>query len=91
MIWTLSAFAGPILITLVWKLIETSIGPVVPLYSVVAACALAAVWGRQVGRKAGRVMGVVAGVAVLILAFVLIINYFMWLTALAGEMDYQMM
>jgi fucose 4-O-acetylase-like acetyltransferase len=91
LIWMLSAFAVPILLTLVWKLIASLIGPVVPLYSEVAACALAAVWGQQVGRRAGRLIGAATGITVLILAFLLIINYFMWLTALAGEMDYQML
>lgn len=85
---TLGALIVPILLCAIYLfLIQASIGPVVFIYSLVAAVTVGGVWGFALSKKYGDELGVL-GVFIVPVLWVLLINYFMVVTYVFGIKDY---
>ena len=88
---SLIIFLIPIIITAFFKLIETSIGPTVLLYSIVGGFALGFIWVYAISEKWNEYAGIFIGVPIGLIGMVLLINFFILMTQLMNEMDYQLM
>ena len=84
-------FGLPIVITGLYKLVESSIGPIVFFYSVIGGIIFGMTWIRTLWKKWNGFVGLLVGVPIGVLGTLLLINFFIWLTWIMGEMDYELM
>ncbi len=84
-------FGLPIIITGFYKYVESSIGPVVLVYSFIGGILLGLTWIKTLKNKWNRFAGLMIGVPIMIFGMVLLVNFFIWITWVMGEMDYALM
>ena len=88
---SIAIFCLPIIITSFYKLIEISIGPVVLFYSIAGGILVGFTWIGTIQNKWGELLGMIIGVLIGIIAIILLLNFFILVTWVMGEMDYALL
>ena len=83
-------FGVPIVITVLYRFIESSIGPIVFFYSVIGGVIFGIIWIKTLWKKWNGFVGLLIGIPLGVLGMLLLINFFIWLTLVMGEMDYEL-
>ena len=90
-ILNITIFCLPLVITSIYKFIESSIGPIVLFYSIAGGILIGFIWMKTIKKKWHNICGIVVGVPVGIVGIILLINFFVFITSIMGEMDYQLL
>ena len=85
---SIAIWAVPILTTIAYKFVDSSIGPIVLFYSIIGGISLGIFWGKSISTKWNIGAGVLFGSFIGIIGMTLLINFFIWFTMIMGEMDY---
>ena len=83
-------FGLPIVITALYRFIESSIGPIVFFYSVIGGVIFGIIWIRTLWKMWNGFVGLFIGIPLGVLGMLLLINFFIWVTWVMGEMDYEL-
>lgn len=81
----------PVVVTLIFKFIDSTIGPIVLFYSILIGPFVGLILVSQfIGGLHVALQGVIY-VLTYVPSAILFLNYFIWLTYLMGEMDYNLL
>ena len=83
-------FGLPIVITVLYRFIESSIGPIVFFYSLIGGVIFGIIWIRTLWKMWNGFVGLLIGIPLGVLGMLLLINFFIWVTWVMGEMDYEL-
>ena len=83
-------FGLPIVITVLYRFIESSIGPIVFFYSVIGGVIFGIIWIKTLWKMWNGFVGLLIGIPLGVLGMLLLINFFIWVTWVMGEMDYEL-
>lgn len=81
----------PVIVTFIFKFIDSTIGPIVLFYSILVGPFVGLILVSQFIGGLHVVLKALIYVVAYIPSAVLFLNYFIWLTRVMGEMDYNLL
>ncbi len=88
---SLVIFGLPLVITALFTRIECSIGPVVFFYSLLGGSIFGLLWMRTLWKKWNGYVGLLVGIPIWLVGMILLMNFFIWVTWVMSEMDYDLL